>query len=71
MYILVTGACLALTILYVLWADVAPGWKLFVILLYVATWFVGRLLQISLPIGFIVQAALCIYYLIYFKFKGM
>jgi hypothetical protein len=63
-------ACLVLTVAYLCWAEVAVAWKALVVLLYIATWYIDRFIHTPIPIGFLMQIALCFYYLLYFKIKG-
>jgi len=60
MILITSGTCLALTILYICWADVALVWKGVVVLLYVATCFIDRLFPTGFPIGFLLQVVLCL-----------
>jgi len=62
------AVCAFGTAFYVIKADVSWKAKGLVLAIYVASFFAHRVVETAVPVGLLIQAALAIYYIIYFKY---
>jgi len=60
--------CLIATLFYLFKADESFRAKALVLAVYVGSFFAHMAFDTTLPVGLLIQAGLCIYYVIYFKY---